>query len=136
MFWNCCRFSGPLFVSGLTRPFVCAGDVIVRRDGPIDPSAVRFEDLLDSFALIHHDTASTHRLGGNLDVVGVRRHSLHSEGVQYWHIRPSSYNLARQHAQDKHSELCMKRLNGDCGRTLMSRGSVLLCVRYLCILTI
>jgi len=49
---------------------VLAGDVIVRRDGPIDPSAVRFEDLLDSFALIHHNTPSTHRLGGNLDVVG------------------------------------------------------------------
>ena len=45
------------------------GDVNVRLDRPTDPGSVRFNDLLESFALTQHVTVSTHRLGGILDVV-------------------------------------------------------------------
>ena len=48
---------------------VLTGDVNIRLDRPSDPSSVRFNDLLQSFALTQHVSTSTHSLGGILDVV-------------------------------------------------------------------
>ena len=57
------------FLASQSSPLVLTGDVNVRLDRPTDPASVRFNDLLESFALTQHVTVSTHRLGGILDVV-------------------------------------------------------------------
>jgi len=57
------------FLTNRLSPIVLVGDANVRLDRPTDPSALRFNDLVESFALRQHVTGATHILGGTLDVV-------------------------------------------------------------------
>ena len=55
------------FLTNQLSPIGLVGDANVRLDRPTDPSALRFNDLLESFALRQHVTGATHILGGRLE---------------------------------------------------------------------
>jgi len=58
------------FLTNQLSPVVLVGDANVRLDRPTDPSALCFNDLLESFALRQHVTGgATHILGVTTDVV-------------------------------------------------------------------
>ena len=55
------------FLSNQSQQLELTGNVNIRLDRPTDSSTVRFNDLLESFALAQHVSVSTHRLGGTLE---------------------------------------------------------------------
>ena len=90
-------------------PIIIMGDLNIHLDVTVDPSAVRFQTVIESYGLLQHVSSPTHHAGHLLDVFITRTDiPVHDVDVQPSDMSDHSFITVTVDLQFQHSQVSLQ----------------------------